>query len=102
MDKKQQIVKKYKGKLLGVEASGKGKDYFVEDFLDEKQLLNFLVNLYDHETEFTKLGFKFLEEYYSIDYIVGLLKREEPDFPYGDPYAPKDYLYMKAKYAIDE
>ena len=101
MKDKKLIIKRYQGKLLGVEATRECKDFFVEDFLNIKKLVRFISDLYDHETAFTKTGFKFLEEYYGIDEIVKILKKEEPNFPYGDPYTPKQYLYLKERYAIE-
>ena len=101
---REEIVKKYNNTILGFNSSiAYPKRYFVEEFLNKKQLVRFLSDLVDHETTITKSGFKFLEEYYGIDYIVDLLKREEPDFPYDDSkrVTPKEYLYMKAEYAID-
>ncbi|MAF35517.1 hypothetical protein CL622_00145 [archaeon] len=102
MKDKKLIIKRYQGKLLGVEATRECKDFFVEDFLNIKKLVRFISDLYDHETAFTKTGFKFLEEYYGIDEIVKILKKEEPDFPYDIKMTAKDYLYSCAEYALDE
>lgn len=99
---KKGIVKKYENIVLGFNSSvAYPKRYFVEDFIDQNQTVRFISDLVDHETTFTKSGFKFLEEYYGIDEIVNLLQEEEPDFPYDVKMGVKEYLYDCYKYAID-
>jgi len=98
----KEITKKYEGKLLGIVDYDRNQRHYVEDFIDKKKLLKFLFGLYDYETTFTKSGFKFLEEYYGIDEVVKMMEEDEPGFSKGDRCTPKEYLYMKAQYAVGE
>jgi len=98
-DKK--IDQKFIGKLLGARNSKKKTNYYIDDFLDEKELIEFIVSTHDHESTFTKDGFEFIEQYYGLDRVIEMVLYDYPEYPFDEGVSPKEALLVKKQYAID-
>jgi len=96
----RKIEQKFKGKLLGVRNSKKKSNYYIEDFLDKKELVEFIVSTHDHESSFTKNGFDFIEQYYGLDEIIKMVLLDYPEYPFDEGVTPRDALLVKKQYAI--
>lgn len=99
---KQNIVNKYSKKLLGTCDYKKDVNYYVENFLDYRQLIDFLYGLETHEHSLTKSGFSFLKGYYGLEEIARILLEENPDYPYKSKEEIVDWLNVKNEFAIDD
>lgn len=103
MIKKEKIIGKYKGKLLGVcNYREKGGDFYVADFLDRTSLIDFLYELESHESTLTEFGYSFLEEYYGFDKIADMLLEENPDYPFNNKEDLIKWLRSAREWAIEK
>lgn len=102
MIKEQDIVKKYENKLLGTCDYKKDGNFYLQNFQDKKQLVDFLYGLEEHENSLTKSGFRFLQEYYGLDAIAEMLLKENPKYPYDNKKEIIEWLNTKNEYAIED
>lgn len=102
MNKKEEIIKNFDGKVLGVCNYKKDGQSYVDDFLDHNKLLDFLYELESGESTLTKTGFNFLEQYYSLDDIAEMLLSKDPDYPFSTREDTVEWLKVKNQHAIDQ
>ncbi len=101
MDKKEDIIKFFEGKILGVCNYKKDGQSYVADFVDKKKLLDFIWELESGESTLTKTGYAFFEEYYGLDELAKIILQENPNFPEKTEKEILDWLEVKNQYAID-
>lgn len=97
----QAILDKYHGQLLGTRSSNLKSDYYTKDFIDQSQLIDFIVSTHDHEAVFTKKGFEFIEEYYGLDKVIEMIIDQYPDYPFDPGITPLEALANKKEFALD-
>lgn len=95
------IYNKFKNKLLGARSGALKPDYFVDDFINEKSLVDFIVSTYDNESAFTKDGFEFIELYYGLDNVIDMVLKDYPHYPFDDGLSPREALLIKKEFALD-
>lgn len=98
---RETIRKKYIGKLLGARNSDDKPNYYVDDFTNPAIFVDFIISTVDHESSFTKDGFRFLEEYYGLGEAIKLIAARYPDYPFDDKMSPKEALLEKKEFALD-
>ncbi|PWB38764.1 MAG: hypothetical protein C3F02_02540 [Parcubacteria group bacterium] len=101
MNDKDNIIKSFEGKILGVCNYKKDGQSYVSDFLDKKKLLDFIWELESGESTLTKTGYMFLEKYYGLDSLAKIILKENPNFPKKIEKEIIDWLKVKNDYAID-
>lgn len=85
---KDEVVDKYRGIHLAYYNYKEG-EYFVEDFLNEDFLIDWIIiTAADHDQGITHEGLDFIDEYYGNNYIIDMVLKKDPRFPfgYGKPY----------------
>lgn len=104
MSNKEEIINRYRDRTLGVVASGKWKNASFSEFCNENKLVEFLLDLANHETAFTYAGFEFLKEYYGLESVVDMISRRYPKFreDFGINESIIEWLNTKGKFAVEE
>lgn len=76
---KDNISRAFADKILGVRNyKSQKKEFFVDDFLDEKLLDDFLDEVYLEESDITPAGKSFLKNYFGFENLaINLLKRNK-------------------------
>lgn len=97
----QEIINKYQGKLMGSRNSEIKPNYYVEDFINAEELIEFIVSTYDHESSFTKTGFEFIENYYGLERVLEMVLAKYSDYPFDKGITPKEALLVKKEFALD-
>ncbi len=95
------ILSKYKGQLCGSRNSNIKPNYYVDDFVNPDELIEFIISTYDHESSFTKIGFDFIERYYGLDKVIEMVLSKYPNYPFDDGVTPKEALLVKKEFALD-
>jgi hypothetical protein len=75
IESKNNIVDKYKQKILGYSGYLEHANFYSDDLTDENKLHQLLTEAFTHEGDITSDGIKFLEDYYGFDYIAGFLTK---------------------------
>lgn len=78
-----ELIKKYKGKILGSGDANIDKDFYVEDFLDKDCLVNFIYDVFEYHDDLTEDGLAFIEDAYGLVDFAKYLYTLNNDFPSG-------------------
>lgn len=99
---KEEIIEKFKDKKLGIIGFKEDSGFYLEDFLDRELLMDFIMEMIDHQTDLTKEGYNFLEEYYGIDNLAKMIEEEYPDFSKKFHIGESTLAWLKTKgeYAV--
>ncbi len=93
-----EVLNKYIGQKLGITGSlESGGDYYVKDFLDQEMLMYFICELVSHDTDLTKLGYQFLEEYYGLENLANTIDKEYPNFSNSQDIGQTTLEWLKTK-----
>lgn len=95
------IYKKFKSKLLGSGNNSDKPNYYVDDFVNEDVLVDFIIGTHDHENAFTKDDFSFIEEYHGLSRVIEMVISKYPEYPFEDGLSPEDALAEKKEFAIE-
>ena len=101
MSNKEDTIKNFEGKILGVCNYKKDGQSYVDDFVDKKKLLDFIWELESGESTLTKTGYVFLEEYYGLSELAKMILQENPNFPEKTEEEIVGWLKVKNQHAIN-
>lgn len=75
--KSKTSIEKYRNKILARSNYSTAKPYdYVKDFIDEENLLYILYEVNCTEATLTSEGLDFLKEYYGLEYVAELIKKD--------------------------
>ena len=100
----KKIINKYKDKLLGIcnyKSDEEDGNFYVDEFTNRMELINFLHELKSHENTLTRAGYAFLEEYYGLNKVAKMLLEENLEYPYDNKEDTIKWLESTKEWSID-
>ena len=80
---REDIIKKYKEKILSQDSWGPCAEQYVDEYIKEEELNSILWTIADGETRFTLDGINFLKEYYGGLDVVAEMGEKKGGFGSG-------------------